>query len=1702
MIEVQGYTLTEQLYEGEASLVYRGRRKGSNEAVVLKVLKSDHPSQSELAKFRREFDMTRGLSGEGVIQAYQLENYHNSLVIVLEDFGGESLRHLFQGNIEWVTKQPPKRSALTLGEFLRLALQLVDIVGHIHRQRIIHKDLNPANIIWNTTTDQVKIIDFGISTQLSRETVCENNLNVLEGTLAYMSPEQTGRMNRTLDYRTDYYSLGVTFYEMLTGTAPFPDDDPMEIVHCHLAKMPLPPHELKADIPVALSRIVLKLMAKMAEDRYQSAFGLRADLLYCLEQYNNSANITDFPVGRHDISDQFQIPQKLYGRELEIAALLDAFERVSQGRTEMMLVVGYSGVGKSAVVHEVQKTIVHKRGFFLSGKFDQYKRNVPYSSLIQAFQGLLRQLLAKNEAQLYSWRAKLLQALGANAAVIIEIIPELELLVGKQPPVAQLPPTESQNRFQRVFQQFVQTFAAADHPLVLFLDDLQWADPPSLNLIGSWMTAQDEKYILILGAYRDNEVNAIHPLVTMLHDIQEAGAVVHTLKLLPLELEKVNALVCDTMQCPAQRSLPLAQLCFAKTAGNPFFLNQFFQAVHEEGLVVFDSDHGRWEWDIEQINQRSMTDNVVELMVSKIQKFAPRTQNILKLAATIGNQFDLKTLAIVNEKSAFESASDLWESLQAGLILPLGDAYKFLQASDVESQITYRFLHDRVQQAAYSLIAESELQALHLKIGRLLLKNTPPQALDESLFDVLDQLNAGRDLIEDETEKLALAELNLRAGNKARNATAYRAALMHLRLGIELLPQDAWQSQYPLTLELFRQCAEAEYLCCNFEQAQALYPVALAQARSVLDKISILLVQIAQYQLLWRFEDAITCQREGLALLGFSVPQAEAEVVALMTQSRQEIGESLGGMQIEDLLELPRMTEPEHLAMMQLLRWLFQASFLSGRANLVALAICKMVHLSLQHGNSVISSFGYVMYGHVVGWSLGDFKTGYRYGTLGIALANRLDSLSLRCAAYFQYALFVLPWNHPLREAENCYDKAIAWGMEAGDFVTCSYSMAMRAVHQLICGHNLSSLLQSCERDLVFLQGIQNQFAVDTVTVGVLQPIRVLMGLTDHPLTYDDTNFNEAHMLKMIADSPRKLEWYYHGKICNAYLFEDRALWPVLVEKLELVQALSQGQSKIPEFTFYTALMLLGMSAHATTCSDAEREAFGHRIDVLRRDIQAWAEICPENYLHKHLLVEAEFARLQGDYWGAMPLYQRAIASALEQEYVNTGALANELYGKFLLGQNQTRFAKIHLREAHYLYGRWGASAKVVAMEQAYGDLLADDPVRRASVVTMRTLTASSNTSTRGSQSLDLAAIVKASQVISGEIVLGRLLEQLMRIVLANAGAQRGALILRQADSKPWLLEALGTADPLHIDVLQSHALEGSSDVCEVIVHYAARTRETVLLHHADQEGLFAKDPYVVRKGVKSVLCVPIIHQGQLAGIVYLENNLVNGAFTPERQEMLTLLCGQIAISIENSRLYSGLEEKVQERTRQMLETNQRLEVRTAELRDTNKELERLSVTDRLTGLFNRLCLDRVLDDELNRSQRYASCFALVLLDIDHFKSVNDSYGHPVGDQVLVDVARLLGEGTREVDVVGRWGGEEFLIICPDTTFEGAMATAEKLRELVAGHTFAAVGNKTASFGVTAVCSNDTISAMMARADAALYRAKTGGRNRVEGGSC
>jgi predicted ATPase/tRNA A-37 threonylcarbamoyl transferase component Bud32 len=955
-ITIADYKLIELIYDGTNTYVYRALRESDQTLVIIKTLKAEYPSIEQLTRLRHEYQILKDLEIEGIVKPLALESSQNRLALILSYFEGESLR-------KFMTNQK-----LEVTIFLQIAIQLSSILAQIHKNNIIHKDIKSDNILINTKTGQVKIIDFSIASRLLRESQTISNPNLLEGTLAYMSPEQTGRMNCSIDYRTDLYSLGMTFYEMLTGQLPFQTTDSLELVHCHIAKTPTPLQEINSEIPQAVSDIVMKLLAKTAEDRYQSALGLKADLETVYRMLQTSQEAHPFIVGQLDVCSQLLIPQKLYGRELETTILMNAFERVSRGTTELMLVSGYSGIGKSSLVNEVHKPIVRQRGYFISGKFDQLKRNIPYASLIQAFQELMRQILTESADKIAVWKEKLLGSLGSNGQVIIDVIPEVELVIGPQPEVPQLGATESQNRLNRVFQQFIHVFTKPEHPLVLFLDDLQWVDLASLKLIQLLICDPNSQYFLMIGAYRDNEVSATHPLMLTIEEIRRNGAVINNIILSPLQLPNVKQLVSDTLHTDQEKSEQLAELVFNKTQGNPFFLTQLLKSLYQDNLLSFHFNEGIWQWDIKRLQGIAITDNVIELMSSQIQKLSEKTQNVLKLAACIGNKFTLEVLSIVNQESWSETAVDLWESLQSGLVFPLNQSYKIplvmsdapqkeqLSTSEEQKNVEYKFLHDRVQQAAYALIQDSQKKETHLKIGQLLLENTTIEERKEKIFTLVNHLNYGIDLLRSESEKNELAELNLIAGRKAKAATAYDFAIQYFKIGLGLLAANSWQSHYDLTLAFYESATETAYLNGDFEQMEKWAAVVLQQAKTQIDKMKVYEVKIQTCMAQVKQLEAIKIGLQALELLGVRLPESPS--LSDIQQTIARTAANLAGKSIEDLINLPLMTETDKLAAIRMLTSMGSPTY-QAAPTLFPLVICEQVNLSIKYGNAPFSAYGY-----------------------------------------------------------------------------------------------------------------------------------------------------------------------------------------------------------------------------------------------------------------------------------------------------------------------------------------------------------------------------------------------------------------------------------------------------------------------------------------------------------------------------------------------------------------------------------------------------------------------------------------------------------------------------------------------------------------------------------------------------------------------
>ena len=1509
MMTIPGYRLIRQIHHSPKSEVYQGYREADNRPVILKVLGEDYPRPEELARYRQEYELTRSLNLTGVIKAYDLQKYQHSLAIVLEDFGGESL------------DRGLPTLPLKVEDFLPLAVQIVAAMAQLHHQNVIHKDINPSNIVWNPQTGQLKLIDFGLATRLSREEPVPVIPQALQGTLAYLSPEQTGRMNRSLDYRTDFYALGVTFYELLTGQLPFASTDPMELVHAHIAQIAPPPDKVNPAVPPAVAAMVMKLMAKTAEDRYQSAAGLQADLEECTRQLQETGRLEAFPLGQHDISDHFQIPEKLYGRDGEIARLLAIFDHVAAGRAGIVLCLGEPGIGKSVLIREIHKPIIQKQGYFISGKYDQFKRDIPYSAITVAFQEFIRQILTESEASLSRWKKDLLQSVGHNGQVIIEVIPELELVIGPQPEAQPLPAAEAQNRFQHVFQNFVRAITGRQQPLTLVLDDLQWADMASLNLLETLTGDRENGYFLLIGAYRDNEVDAAHPLRLTLAEIEQTQTATHTIKLGPLSFEHVNELITGALRCAPVEARPLTELVYDKTAGNPFFVTQFLKSLPEAGLLTFAPSYqgegkGVWRWDAEQIRAAAVTDNVVTLMAGKIQKLPPAAQEALRLAACIGDRFELATLAVISERQALETLNHLWPALAEGLVLPLDDHYKLVAAANDQNglQSRFKFLHDRVQQAAYGLIPEAERPATHLNLGRLLLATAPETELDERLFDIVNHLNYGLDLLTDPVERIRLAELNLEAGQKAKTSTAYETALRYLTAGMTLLAADSWAVAYQLAFFLHLERAECEYLTGNFAQAETLFDLILTRAKTVLEKATVLNLLVVLNSNQARLHESLDCGKKGLDILGVHLPDSVDEKKAALSQELVRIQTRLADMDIEDLANLPELTDPDQTKIMELCANMLPPAYMSGDPDLYALLTLAMVSQSLFLGNSSLSSHAYMMYGVILDTGFEDYATAYRFGELGLKLGQKYKNGSIDTKNYFVFATWLNHWRRHLKTSSDYLLSAYSLGLEAGDMTFAAYAVTNYLLVEIHRGERLDFVYQEAVKYLSFVEKSKDQTTINVILL-CRQFTLCLQKKTRDKYRLDDDGYDEAAQVMAVKEANNWTLLFYHLslKLIIFYLYGDyHEALNVFQEGLPLTTG---GTFTYTPFLFYGALTL---AALYPTLPEEEMEQALETLTTYQAQLKTWAEHCPENYRQMDLLVKAEMARLESRDLAAMDGYDQAIQAAHDHGYTQYEALANELAAKFYLARGQTKIAAMYVAEAHYLYDLWGAARKVQDLEAHYPHWLA----KTAGEGTGARKT-SSTSETTGSQ-LDLATVLKASQAISGEIHFERLLARLIQIAVENAGAEHGYLILN-TDGK-LQVEAFSAAGSQEITAGQSSPLEQAPNLSPAIVNYVARTQEPIVLGNAAEAGLFTNDSNVQTRRPKSVLGLPILHTGRLTGILYLENNLAANAFTPERLELLNLLSSQMAISIENARLYAHLEEKVQERTAELAVAKEKAE--------------------------------------------------------------------------------------------------------------------------------------------------------------------------------
>ncbi|MFC1670999.1 PAS domain S-box protein [Spirochaetota bacterium] len=1471
--------IVHEIQSSKQTVIYKGIRQSDKESVIIKTHVSEIISDLEKKRYRHNFRLGEKLQDDNVIKYYDLLSLDNREAIIEEDFSGIGLENFMRNNRLWVE------------DFLKIAIQIAAGIDAIHESYIIHKNIKPGNIIINPGTMETKITDFGIATQILHEVQSAISPNKIEGTLAYISPEQTGRINRSVDYRTDHYSMGIVLYLMITGKLPFEYKDPMELVHCHIARQPESPHEIDKDIPMAISNIIMKLMSKSPEERYQSASGIKYDLEKCLSQFREKGAIEDFIPGRQDLPVKFSIPESLYGRESEVALLMKTFDAVSNGKTEMLMVSGYSGVGKSSLVNEIRKPVTLKNGYFTTGKFDQLSRSTAYNAVILAFQNLILEIIGEDADSIKEWKSDFIKALGINAGVIVELIPEIELIMGKQLPVKELGPEETINRFQLVFQDFIKVFASQEHPLVVFLDDLQWADGSTLKLLQYLLSSESIEYTLFIGAYRDNEVSSGHPLLMSMDEIQKVKEI-HKLTLLPLEENVVNQIVSDTIHSDRGKSSPLSRLVFKKTEGNPFFVIEYLKNLYHEEYVVFSHEQGEWYFDIEKIKELQVSDNVVDFMLKRLEKLPGETRERLQYASCIGNRFDLKTLSIITERSQQETAEFLWDAVVEGILIPLTGEYNLALTDEEDNNIVYRFQHDRIHQASYMMIEDGEKEEVHLRIGRLMLGSVDEESFDDKIVDIVTQFNKGWRLITDATEKVELVKMNVHAARKAKNSAAFGPAYSFAKINIEIFSDDSWDKYYELTYETYMLLMESAYLSKEFYEAENISRILLEKAKSPMDKARIYSKLLIQYLVIGKMDESIRAGLNGLSLLGISIPEKPSLI--RMFKEIFLIKMNMRNRTVDDILNGPIITDPKQDIIQQMLANIIPSAYLTGNDNLMALVVFKQVNLTIRKGIHPEAALPLGIYGGIVlNFMLGDLKSGHEFSELAMKVSNRFPDSGIQYKAIWIYAVGG-HWLHDhMRSIPQLLKKVLELAIQNGSL---EY-MAHPCVHipQWNPDHTIKDAYNEGAKYLEVIKSTNYQDIWDEAMI-LMQLRACLMGFTENNLSLSDSFFDENECLERMVSSnfTTGIAVYYWAKLQISYHFGNyRDGEKYLIE-------LDKYKSSINSFPFMIDHVLFSALTHIALYPDLKgikkRNAF-RRIRKDTKLLKKWAGHSPQNFLHLTEMLDAEIARITGNTDDAPSFYERAINSANTNGYLQYEALANELYGRYWLSLGREKVAAIFIQEAGSLYEKWGASLKVSDLNEKYKELIIQTYNKKETSVDDATSTISSF-----AESLDLMTVIKASQAISSEIDLEKFLTRMIRIISENAGAQKGFLIRKDGDNV--FAEAAWRVDSYSNRVFSPAKIEESDDLCRAIVNHVVQSGENFISQNASQEGDYSDNPYIKENQVKSVLCTPFRYKDKIYGALYLENNLVSGAFAENHITLLQVLLAQAAISMENAELF------------------------------------------------------------------------------------------------------------------------------------------------------------------------------------------------------
>lgn len=1488
MITLPGYRLLDTIIENNSWTLYKAYSTKDKKLVAIKWTNNEWNDSHTNAEIIHDYHVAKNLATDHVLRPLMLESYGEQTYIITEFFSGTTLQDRLKS---------PDQSTHDLASYLKIAAGISGIVAMIHQEHIIHKSLQSQNILLNEQTNEIKLTGFQQATKLSSEMQHPNiSPYQLRERVAYMSPEQTGRMNKSLDYRTDLYSLGVIFYELFTGELPFKADHPAEMLHAHLAKVPPFPSSLNKEIPKPVSSIIMRLLEKAPESRYQSAYGLKEDLEQCINQLNQTGEIKPFQLRERDTKILIESPGKLYGREEAIRQLVAGFHRIGEGDAELLLIPGPSGIGKSVLVDELHKPLIREKGYFISGKFVQLKRQIPYAPLIQAFQGLLRQILSEGQESIQKWRDKLTVELASYAGVIANFIPEVNWLIGPQIDISELPPQGVHNRFRNAIRQFVGVFAKEEHPLVLFIDDLQWADHATLDLIQYLLSNPEKQHFLIIGAFRDNEVQVGHPLEMMLEDLKEEAVQITNIPIGPLNYSHVYEWTKRILSIKGNDTAFLAELVYRITQGNPFFMVQLFQSFHDEQIISFHPKKAKWVVQEDLLNQIPMSDTIIDFILKRINKLPKGTKQILELASCFGNHFDLKSLATITNTTYEEIANSLWQGLEDGLILPLDASYKWVYPNENKALLnehppSYYFLHDKVQQAFYSSLSKEVRETNHLKIGQELANFYHADQQEEHIFEIVNHLNHCHSRLSVK-QKLILVEWNGMAGERSKKRAAQKAALNYFSIGKKLLPHNDWVDHYESTFKIMIGLGEAQYLNLLFEKAEKTFDETIAHARTYQEKLRVYNLKITLYTHIHEVKKATNAGLDGLRLLGLNIKMNprkwEVAKEYLLTKR------ALNRKKDADLLALPAVMEEDPKLIMRTMINTNAPAYHVDQ-NLATILMLRALRLTLAYGDMDVTALVYNNYALTLSAGFNDYEASYKFGKLAIEHAEKYEDNSLKARVYFVFGSFVNHWKDHIRYNIDYLERSQQLCIESGNLHLAGANASFIGLTLFIKGGHLKGVAEGIERQLRFAK--LNEYVLTNDFLAEVMDWLQILTMKNKKMNWEYAVFTDDPSATIIHNTIR---------LQMTYLFqqEDQAI--AIMEELESLVDDKLILVIAPEYYFYYALWTARLIRTGKVVKSKGKANILKKLARLKK----WAEHSPKNYLHKYLLVKAELFRTDKRASEAIHLYDRAARQASENGFLQDAALANECTAYYYLDEKLSKSAKAYMVDAYNNYLKWGANRLANDLYQKYPELLGESEKSAPDMVLEK-------------ESLDINAIFEAAGVVSSEMNLNQLLGKLMHIVVTNAGAEHAFLLLNREDKL-----RLAATNHLNEEVtIYDHpeVINETMDFSISIVNYVVNTKEAVVLGEAADKGEFTEDLFVKQQKAKSILCLPILYQGRLTGVLYLRNNQSANVFTKDRLVLLTLLASQAAISIENAYLYGSLEAKVDERTTLLNAANQSL---------------------------------------------------------------------------------------------------------------------------------------------------------------------------------